>query len=1141
MPFRPVPNRVDYVALEHDVQAFWDANDVLRKYLDRNKDAPERWSFIDGPITANNPMGVHHAWGRSYKDLYQRYKTMRGYRQRYQNGYDCQGLWIEVEEEKELGFRSKREIESYGVANFVEACKARVQRFAAQITQQSIRLGYWMDWDDSYFTNSDENNYTIWSFLKKCWQKGWLYKGHDTMPWCPSCGTAMSQQEIVTEGYLNVTHKSVYLKLPLTGRQAGGDTGGFNPRGSEYLLVWTTTPWTLPANVAAAVHPELTYVHVKQGHEVYYLSKGAVATAIKGDHEVLGELPGSELVGLTYRGPFDELPAQDGVEHRVIEWSEVEDAEGTGIVHIAPGCGAEDYALAKELGLAVIAPLEEDGTYIVGGGFGDFEGRFAGDVAEDVFASLRDKSVLYRVEDYTHSYPHCWRCGSELVFRLVDEWFISMDGALAGAASSSPSSGGARGVPGKTLRDAIAANSDQVEWIPDFGKARERDWLRNMHDWMISKKRYYGLALPIFECKACGNFEVIGSETELKERAVVGWDEFEGHSAHRPYVDAVKIACGSCGELVERITDVGNPWLDAGIVPFSTLHYRNNPDYWQGWFPADWVSESFPGQFRNWFYALLAMGTVMTLDTEQEGAPPFLSLFSYALLRDENGEEMHKSKGNAIWFEDAAEQMGADVMRWLYLRANPAANLNFGYHAGDELKRGFLSTLWNTYSFFVTYANIDGWQPSVGTELQLGPSGGTSRHPEPVEGRLPPDAAFSDLDRWALSELNQLVVTCTNALDNYDSMTVCRHIEEFVDGLSNWYVRRSRRRFWKPALISVEGAESDADKFAAYQTLWTCLETVNRLMAPAVPFLAEEMYQNLVRSALPDAPESVHLCDWPAADEGRIDERLSASIRSVQRIASLGRSARAKANTRVRQPLRRIVVMLPSGTGDLVADLRRMTDELQEELNVKEVWYMTRGIGDDGASTVLGQLNEAGVPFMDTDAFNYQVRLNLPILGSRYRDSMSQIQRDFGSADKVVLGRRAVAGLPALLGAIELQPEELMVSMSGRPGYVVAEEAGYAVAITTEITPELADEGLARELVRRIQEMRKSAGFDISDRIRIAHDGDTEVARVLESTQWRDYVAQETLADAIAAGTNGAYSEQHQIDGRSVTLAVERV
>ncbi len=464
------------------------------------------------------------------------------------------------------------------------------------------------------------------------------------------------------------------------------------------------------------MHPDLTYLRVKQGDDVLYVSKGAVATAIRGEHEVLGEVKGSDLIGLTYRGPFDELPVQDGVVHRVIRWDDVSDEEGTGIVHIAPGAGAEDFALSKEYGLAVIAPLDEDGTYLLNSGFGFLEGRFAGDVASDVFDSLKTKGLLYRVQEYTHRYPTCWRCGSELVFRLVDEWFINMDGPIADGSD-------------ERLRDRMADITRKARWIPDFGLARELDWLRNMHDWMISKKRYYGLALPIYECQACKHFEVIGSETELQERAVSGWDEFEGHSPHRPWVDAVKIRCSACGGTVERIKDVGNPWLDAGIVPFSTLDFRHNRDYFAEWFPAQWVSESFPGQFRNWFYSLLALGTVMTLDTEFEGQPPFESLFSYALLRDETGAEMHKSKGNAIEFIEAAERMGADVMRWMYLRANPANNLNFGWHGADELKRGFLSTLWNTYSFFVTYANIDGWAPTG-----LGASSGSAEGAAPLPG-----------------------------------------------------------------------------------------------------------------------------------------------------------------------------------------------------------------------------------------------------------------------------------------------------------------------------------------------------------------------------------------------------------------------
>ena len=634
--FKPVPSKVDFVALERELLRWWEEQGTVGKYLHHNEASPKRWSFIDGPITANNPMGVHHAWGRAYKDLYQRFKTMQGYRQRYQNGFDCQGLWIEVEVERELGFTSKRDIEEFGIARFVEACKERVRRFSAIQTEQSIRLGYWMDWDNSYYTYSDENNYTIWHFLKTCHQRGWLYKGHDVMPWCPRCATGLSEHEIVTEGYRELTHPSVFVKFPL------------NERPGESLLVWTTTPWTLTSNTAAAVHPGLTYVRVRQGEDILCLAKAALG-AVQGDHEVLGDVAGKDLLGLTYRGPFDELPAQQGVVHRVIAWEEVSETEGTGIVHIAPGCGAEDFQLGKEFGLATIAPLDEFGNYLQG--FAWLDGRNVNDVTRDIFDDLAGKGLLYRTEDYTHRYPVCWRCDSELVFRLVEEWFISMD----------------------ELRHLIADVTRRIRWIPEFGLARELDWLANMDDWMISKKRYYGLALPIYEC-SCGHVEVIGSEDDLRERAVEGWDEFEGHSPHRPWIDAVKIGCPQCGEKVSRIKDVGNPWLDAGIVPFSTLGYRHNRDYWREWFPADWISESFPGQFRNWFYSLLAMSTVL------ENHEPFRACFSYAFVRDEHGEEMHKSKGNAIWFEEAAERMGVDVMRWLFFGHNPAVNLNFGWH-----------------------------------------------------------------------------------------------------------------------------------------------------------------------------------------------------------------------------------------------------------------------------------------------------------------------------------------------------------------------------------------------------------------------------------------------------------------------------
>ena len=842
--FRPVPSKIDFVQMEKDLLAWWDECGIVEKYLIRNDGSGKRFSFVDGPITANNPMGVHHAWGRTYKDLFQRYKTMQGFEQRYQNGFDGQGLWIEVNVEKDLGMTSKTDIEEFGVDKFVELCKERVRRFADVQTQQSIRLGYWMDWDNSYHTMSDENNYTIWHFLKVCHEKGYIYEGRDVMPWCPRCGTGISHHEIVTEGYKDITHPSLYVRFPLIDRPG------------EALLIWTTTPWTLTANVAVAVHPDLTYVKVKvkgtgpdDGDETLYLVKSRLE-ALKADYEVIEEIKGSELEGLLYHGPFDELPAQDGVEHRVILWDEVSASDGTGLVHSAPGAGEEDYALSKEYDLPAIAPLDEFGKFV--DGFGELSGLSVFEVARPIYRSLREKGTLYRLDQITHRYPVCWRCDTELVFRLVDEWFISMD----------------------ELRHQIAEVTKKITWIPEFGMGRELDWLRNMDDWMISKKRYYGLALPIYKCQDCGHFEVIGSEVELKERAVAGWDRFEGHSPHRPWIDEVKIACAECGATVSRIKDVGNPWLDAGIVTFSTLGYRNDKDYWRKWFPADLISESFPGQFRNWFYSLLTMSTAL------EDTQPFLANFTYATLMDEKGEEMHKSKGNAIEFEEGADKMGVDAMRWMYSGTNPASNLLFGFGRADETRRRMLIPLWNVYSFFTTYANIDGYTPDT---------------------PAPPVTERPELDRWIISELNELIRTATAALDRYDPQAAVREMDEFVERLSNWYVRRSRRRFWK--------SEVDTDKVAAFATLHECLTTLIKVMAPFVPFITEEIYQNIGRNG---GSESVHLEDWPVADESLINTRLDDATRLAMRLSSLGRAARSKTGIKVRQPVAGVAFKLRS-------------------------------------------------------------------------------------------------------------------------------------------------------------------------------------------------------------------------------------
>jgi len=1053
---KPVSTRPSFVEMEQEMLRWWAERGIMQQYLHRNDASERRWSFIDGPITANNPMGVHHAWGRSYKDLWQRFHTMLGEKQRYQNGFDCQGLWIEVEVEKEHGFTSKKDIVEFGIDKFVQECKDRVQRFAAKITDQSIRLAYWMDWDNSYFTNSDENNYTIWMFLKTCFEKGWVYKGHDSMPWCPRCATGLSEHEIVTDGYREVTHTSVYVKFPLLERPG------------ESLLIWTTTPWTLPANVAAAVHPELTYVKVRQeskqggAPDVLYVSKGALKTAVRGEHEVLGEVRGADLVDLAYRGPFDELPVASGIAHRVIAWTDVSDEEGTGIVHIAPGCGKEDFGLSKEHGLAVIAPCDDEGIYI--DGFNALAGRFVSDDAtrDAIFESLRGKRLLYRTQQYAHRYPHCWRCGTELIFRLVDEWFISMD----------------------DLRHQIANVTKQIRWIPDFGLARELDWLKNMDDWMISKKRYYGLALPIYDCEACGAFEVIGSEAELKARAVEGWAAFEGKSPHKPFIDAVKIACAKCGAKVSRIPDVGNPWLDAGIVPFATLHYRDAPSYWKQWFPAHFITEAFPGQFRNWFYSLLTMSTALTNE------PPFRTVLGHAMVRDEHGNEMHKSTGNAIWFEDAADNMGVDVMRWLFLRQNPANNINFGYGAADEVRRGMFLTLWNTYAFFVTYASIDGWTPAA---ADVSP-------------------AYTELDRWVLSELHRIVAAVTDQLQDFDAAAATRVIEAFVDDLSNWYVRRSRRRFWK--------SESDSDKLAAYATLHECLVTLAKLLAPFTPFMAEALYQNLVRASDAAAPESVHLADWPLSDAARIDQRLSDETRLVMRVASLGRAARAKAQLRVRQPIAELYVKLPTQMEEHA--LERLAPQLLDELNVKAL----RIVRDE------------------TDFLRFEVKPNLKLLGQKYGRDVQEIARALQAmpdAELSRIARQAGAGESVQVAGKTLAPDELLVNGREKEGFASAEENGTIAVVSTELTSELVQEGLAREIVHRIQNLRKDAGFEIADRIKTYYAASAPLSAVMAA--YAPYVQQETLSVALSsdAPEHGVHSETANIDGHEITLSVVRV
>ncbi|WP_373653760.1 class I tRNA ligase family protein [Schlesneria sp. DSM 10557] len=1173
----------EFVRGEHEVLKLWNERSIFAR-LRRQIAGKTPWSFLDGPITANNPMGVHHAWGRTYKDTFQRYWAMNGRDLRYQNGFDCQGLWVEVEVEKQLGLGAKSQIESFGIDKFVQACKQRVLKYAAIQTEQSIRLGYWMEWDDpdqlrklaeaigtdqvveftppkqpaavikdhaeaivaklgnpdwggSYFTFSTENNETIWTFLKKCFERGKVYRGHDVMPWSGRGGSAYSQME-VADGRKLTVHRSCFVRFPVLRNGAAPAVG---EKDQEYLLIWTTTPWTLTSNVAAAVNPDLDYVKLRSKRDggIYYFAKDnldfqRLAKEFKegfgrpewtwpqgvpklktigqffkeiGGYEIEGTIKGAEMIGWQYAGPFDDLPAQSAsggvpfdpkladksgvICHRVIDGgrdfkgnANVVAGEGTGIVHIAPGCGDVDHQLGVATGLVGIAPLGEDGRFIEG--FGEYTGREATDPAtiDLVLTRLKERHLLVADEKYPHIYPFCWRTGDELVFRLVDEWFIDMD-----------------------WRDEIMQVTDKIRWLPDSiqGGEREREWLTNMRDWMISKKRFWGLALPIWiNPEDPTDFEVIGSLAELKERAVEGWDEFEGHTPHKPWIDLVKIRSQKTGATLSRIPDVGNPWLDAGIVSFSTLGFNTHPEYWRKWYPADFVTECFPGQFRNWFYSLLSMGTMMNWDRTQdpEEKRPFKTLLGHRLVMNEAGKPMHKSDGTAIWFEEAAEQIGVDTMRWMYLAQNPASDLRFGTRhpdqpvtletpvgttdvtidgvkthlvtsaPADETRRMVLIPLWNSYAFFVNYARLDEFNP---------------------QAPLVPVSERPEIDRWLLSNLQALIGGMRAALEDYNTPEAARQAAAFIDDLSSWYIRLNRRRFWRSK------DAGDNDKLAAYQTLYEVLTTLTKLLAPLIPFLSERMYQNLAGVSNGDGatsssvPDSVHLCEYPQQDASKLDLELNKRMAAAQTVVRLGHKLRDEADQRVRQPLQELRVSTSSP--DQQEAIKRLTDLIRDELNVKVV-------------SICESL---------ADIVKYVYKVNLKTLGPRYGKLLNFLKEKLPTVDSETLAPlRSGQTITLTLDGheITLNPEDVQVGTEQATGWVCADDRGIQLALSTELTPALIREGMARDFIRQVQQLRKDANLEIESRIRVQYaSDDQQVAEAL--VEWGDLIRGETLADSL--------------------------
>ena len=1270
--FQPVTDS-NFVTGEHSVLKLWLQQQTFQQ-LRRKNAGRKRWSFLDGPITANNPMGVHHAWGRTYKDTYQRFFAMTGHDQRFQNGFDCQGLWVEVEVEKQLGLGTKAAVHEFGIDNFVNECKRRVLRFAARQTEQSQRLGYWMDWDSpeqlrqlaehlgtdeevtittptgktetarahqiverlgnsewggSYFTFSTENNETIWTFLKKCFERGKIYQGHDVMPWSGRGGSAYSQMEIA-EGRKLTTHKSVFVRFPIR-REANGsyEKNGnhetevhashqsHNSHGLsaiEYLLVWTTTPWTLTSNVACAVNPDLEYIRIqaKRDNAIYYFAKenlnfqrlatefrdgfgrpewkwpegvGKLKTLAQifkeqGGFEELGTIKGADMVGWDYEGPFDDLDAQQqpgGVpvdennlsrcganSHRVIDGgrdsrgsANVVAGEGTGIVHIAPGCGDIDHKMGVALGLPIIAPLQDNGTYSEE--FGEFSGleAISPATAELVFEKLKARGMLVAVETYPHIYPHCWRTGDELVFRLVDEWFINMD-----------------------WRDEIKEVTRQITWLPDSidGQEREIEWLSNMSDWMISKKRFWGLALPIWVNEIDpSDFEVMGSLAELKERSIEGWGDFEGNTPHRPWIDGVIIESqtpGKEGQRMRRVPDVGNPWLDAGIVPFSTMGYNTNREEWQKWYPADLVTECFPGQFRNWFYSMLSLSTMMRYDEvdNAEDKKPFRTLLGHRLVQNEQGKPMHKSDGTAIWFEEAAEQLGVDTMRWMYLAQNPAMDLRFGtrHHdkpvtlqtpdgpiektlegvvtcmvtsgPADETRRQILIPLWNCYKFFVDYAIADGFVPGDALRQRVAQSSHLAPRDEPSEANSAVESGSNsraastkahhaerdgysavadrpEIDRWILSNLQSLIDVAHREMSQYNALGFCAAAAGFIDDLSNWYIRRNRRRFWRSK------DASDTDKNAAYETLYEVLVTLCRLLAPCIPFLTERMYQNLVlgrncsqnnpgadaaRLAEDTAlPSSVHLCDFPTADPSLLDAGLNLSMSAAQKVVRLAHKLREESNLRVRQPLAELR-FASSNVGTAEA-IERLGDVIGEELNIHRV------VRQDNLDALV----------------SYAYKPNLKTLGPKYGKLLNALRTKLPELGDAVLSplRRGENLTVELEGqSIDLTPEDVLIGTVQTAEWVCADDSGIQVAISTVLTAELIREGMSRDFVRQVQQLRKDANLNIQDRIRVQYHSEDNMVQAMVA-EWGDYICAETLADSIE------FSMTPGIDSRSVTVA----
>jgi len=1058
--FEPVDPKQSFPALEERVLARWREEGVFERSLAARADAPV-WSFYEGPPTANGKPGSHHVLARVFKDVYPRYKTMCGFRVPRKAGWDCHGLPVELEVEKQLGISSKQEIEEFGIAEFNQRCRESVFEYVEDWNKLTERIGFWIDLDDPYVTLEDDYIESVWWSLRKLWDDGRLYEGHKVVPYCPRCGTALSSHEVAL-GYQDVEDPSIYVRFPLLGED-GSESG-------ESMLVWTTTPWTLPGNVAVAVAPEVTYVRARAGEETLILAEPLVERVLGEGAEILDRFPGSELVGRAYRGPVFAL--EDGGPanaFKVLAGDFVTTEDGTGLVHIAPAFGEDDYAAAAAAGQfdptdagTLYNPVGLDGRF--DSRVSGFEGRFVKDpeVTKALIADLDSRGLLFREQVYEHAYPHCWRCGTPLLYYAKSSWYIATSGA----------------------RDQLLANNEEIGWHPEHIKhGRFGKWLENNVDWALSRDRYWGTPLPIWECTeaGCDGRYCAGSVAELGERARQAMPE----DLHRPYIDGVTLDCEKCGGEMRRVESVIDTWYDSGAMPFAQFHYPfEGKEEFEERFPADYICEA-QDQTRGWFYTLLAESTLL-FDTSS-----YKNCVCLGLILDPEGQKMSKSRGNVVDPWDVLNTHGADAFRWYYLTAQqPWAGYRFSVDTVGESVRQFLLTLWNTYSFWVLYANAEGLAPG---DFPSNPREASDSDASRGFDEL------TDLDRWALSRLQATTATVRERMDDYDCTAAGRAIAEYVEELSNWYVRLSRRRFW------------DGDR-AAFATLRHCLLETTAMLAPFVPFLADEIHRNL---GGPEAEPSVHLRDYPEVDEALADPELEQGMEAVRLTVELGRAARAQAKAKVRQPLRRAVIVANDAER---AAIEARADLVTSELNVKELDFVSD----------------------ESELVSYSAKPNYRALGPRFGKNMPQVAAAVEALDAAHVAATLAEGGEVGI-AIDgtdhtLGPDDLTLALQPLEGYEVEAEAGHAVALQLELDDDLRREGLAREIVHAVQNARKAAGLEITDRIDLALAGDPDLIEAAQAHE--DYLAGEVLATTVSYdGSNGSSAT---IDGRELNIGVSR-